>query len=83
MHPELPEEVIAAIEDGRKIEAIKLLREQRNLDLKSAKKAVETHAAARPSPPRPSVVASDSGLPRFILIVIVVAVLYFVYRYLA
>lgn len=82
-HPELPEDVIAAIEAGRKIEAIKLLREQWNLDLVTAKEAVEAYAVGRPGAPRPNVVSTDSGLPRFILLMIVVAIVYFAYRYLA
>lgn len=83
MHPELPEDVIAAIEAGRKIEAIKLLRDQWDLDLVTAKETVEAYAAARPGAPQPNVVSTDSGLPRFILLLIVVAIGYFVYRYLA
>jgi hypothetical protein len=80
---ELPEDVVAAIEAGRKIEAIKLLREQWDLDLKSAKKTVEAYAAGRPGSPAPRVVSTDSGFLRFVLILIVVAILYFVYRYLS
>lgn len=83
MHPELPEDVIAAIEAGRKIEAIKLLRDQWDLDLVTAKETVEAYAATRPGAPRPNVVSTDSGLPRFILLLIVVAIGYFVYRYMA
>lgn len=67
-HPELPDDVVAAIEDGRKIEAIKLLREQRGLDLKSAKEAVEDDAARRPGRPPTSTVSSDSGFRRFVLL---------------
>ena len=82
-HPELPEDVVAAIDHGRKIEAIKLLRDHRNLDLKTAKETVEAYAAGRPGPPPQSVVSHDSGAGRLVLIAIGFVILYFVYRYLA
>lgn len=43
MH-QLPPEAIAALAQGRLIEAIKIVRDQSGLDLKSAKEAVERYA---------------------------------------
>jgi hypothetical protein len=45
-HDDLPEAVRGAIRAKRKIEAIKLLREHENIDLKEAKDRVEAYAAA-------------------------------------
>ncbi len=50
---ELPTEVIRAIESGRKIEAIKILRETKGLGLANAKVLVD-RAASRLAP-RPSI----------------------------
>ncbi|WP_445938485.1 ribosomal protein L7/L12 [Pseudomonas sp.] len=44
---DLPVEVVAALECGRKIEAIKLLRELRGIGLKEAKDAVDDYGPAR------------------------------------
>ncbi len=44
---DLPVEVVAALERGRKIEAIKLLRELRGIGLKEAKGAVDDYGPAR------------------------------------
>ena len=41
MTDDLSDEIIAALLGGRKIEAIKLLRKERGMDLKAAKEAVE------------------------------------------
>ena len=54
----LPANVIAALQNGNKIKAIKLLREATGMSLKEAKEAVESfhdeprHAFARVKPPR-------------------------------
>ncbi|NQD91531.1 50S ribosomal protein L7/L12 [Pseudomonas sp. CrR25] len=45
---EMPSDVVAALERGRKIEAIKLLRERRGLGLKEAKEAVELYTREHP-----------------------------------
>ena len=44
---DLPVEVIAALERGQKIEAIKLLRELKGIGLKEAKEAVDDYAPER------------------------------------
>ena len=45
----LPTEVIDAIKAGRKIDAIKLLRESNSLGLKEAKHAVDAYIRANPA----------------------------------
>lgn len=45
----LSPEAIAAIKAGRKIEAIKLVREQQNLGLKEAKARVEAYIDSQPA----------------------------------
>lgn len=45
---ELPPEAIAALEQGRKIEAIKIVRAGRGLDLKASKELVESYMRSRP-----------------------------------
>ncbi|MNF31630.1 hypothetical protein D3C85_317080 [compost metagenome] len=45
---EMPHEVIRALERGRKIEAIELLRENQGLSLKEAKEAVECYLLEHP-----------------------------------
>lgn len=44
----LPEEAVAALENGNVIEAIKITREKTGLGLKEAKDAVEAHGSQRP-----------------------------------
>lgn len=46
--PGLPAAAIAALRRGNKIEAIKLVREERNIGLKEAKDAVEDHVKTQP-----------------------------------
>lgn len=48
MSERLPPDVVEAITAGRKIEAIKRLREARGLGLREAKDAVERYIRARP-----------------------------------
>jgi hypothetical protein len=45
---ELPPQVMAALQQGRKVEAIKRLRESRGLDLQEAKAEVEAYLRAHP-----------------------------------
>ncbi|HZX52745.1 MAG TPA: ribosomal protein L7/L12 [Pseudomonas sp.] len=44
---DLPPQVVAALERGQKIEAIKLLREFKGIGLKEAKEAVDDYAPGR------------------------------------
>ena len=50
---DLPTAVIGAIKAGRKIDAIKLLREARGLGLKEAKHAVDAYIRLNPSLQQP------------------------------
>ncbi len=45
---ELPAAAVAALTNGRKIEAIKIVRQEWGLGLKQAKDAVESYVAAHP-----------------------------------
>jgi ribosomal protein L7/L12 len=64
----LPDDVLDALRDGNRIEAIKRLREATGLGLKEAKDLVEAHAAgvagqrSSPSAPMPTVVSGRSGV---------------------
>ena len=76
-------DVLAAIRANRKIKAIKLLREERDLDLKDAKHLVDNYIARNPpdSPDR-----SGQGKFRFaplVLAIMVTAALYAAYKALA
>ena len=62
----LPSEVITAIEEGHKIEAIKRLREAKGLGLKEAKQEVDAYMDANPSIRQPK-----SGANGLIFIVVV------------
>ena len=47
--PRLSEAVVACIESGRKIEAIKLLREESGVGLAEAKQAVDAYVRRHPA----------------------------------
>jgi ribosomal protein L7/L12 len=73
---ELPDAAIAALTNGRKIEAVKILRREWNIDLKEAKDAVDkylsstnTSQGARRAP------AIEAGIGRLLLIVFMVIVI--------
>lgn len=59
--PSLPPEVVAAIESGRAIEAIKLLRQSTGLGLAEAKSVVDHYVRSRNMPEAPS--APEAPLP--------------------
>ena len=67
---DLPDQVVSAIHAGRKIEAIKLLREARGLGLKEAKHAVDAYVRENLSVQQP-----QSGSNGLIIVVIVILVL--------
>ena len=78
----LPLDVVDALRAGRKIEAIKRLRDHRNLGLKEAKQTVEAYAKAHPEliPDRPS--GAEFGLGRIVLLILILAAGYAAYQYL-
>jgi len=76
--PRLPEQVISQIRAGRKIQAIKLLREARGIGLKEAKHAVDAYMRENPSPQQNK--SSGNGL---VLIVSGLLIAYVVYQFLS
>jgi hypothetical protein len=79
---QLPGDVIAAIEQGQKIEAIKLLREATGLGLANAKvlvdKASRTHGPKKPIPNFADQSEGVSGLAISLgLVLLIVAAWYF------
>lgn len=80
---ELPAAAIAALTKGRKIEAVKILRSEWNIDLKEAKDHVEQYLSGiNPSQGARKAPAVDTGTGRllsFILLVIVVAIGYYMW----
>ena len=78
---ELPDDVLQLLHANRKIDAIKLLRTHHRLDLKEAKDVVDAYMAKNPQLIRRSSPASETGVSRFIFILIIIAVLYALYRY--
>ena len=77
---QLPSEVIRAIEDGRKIEAIKILREATGLGLANAKVLVDRASRIHgPKKPMPSTVSENSGGGKLLVSLVAVMVLATVY----
>lgn len=80
---DLPADVKDAVHANRKIDAIKLLREQWNIDLKDAKEAVDSyvdgnrHLIGGERPGR------ESAIGRSLIIIILGCAIYFAYRALS
>ena len=73
----LPEAVMQAVRAGRKIEAIKLLREEHGIGLKEAKQIIDREVAAyRRANPNAPTAQQSSSLPLIVVVVIVAAALY-------
>ena len=73
---QLPAEVIRAIEQGRKIEAIKILREETGLGLANAKVLVDrAHRTHGPQKPVPGAVSEESGGAKLVKPVFLVLIL--------
>ena len=79
---ELSETVLAAIGANRKIDAIKLLRQEQNLDLKKAKDLVDAYIAENPdiAPAKPR--KGGFNIMPLLLAAAVTAAVYFAYRFL-
>lgn len=73
MPPELPPDVQEAIVDGRKIEAIRLLRENWGLGLAEAKAVVDEVSGRDPSRQKPvhRAESADSGIGRLIVFILI------------
>ena len=80
--PELPTDVVSAIEANQKIKAIKLLREATGLGLKEAKHAVESYARANPNPINPMPLQPESSGNKVALVVFIMFAGYVIYQIL-
>lgn len=73
--------VLAAVDSGHQIEAIKILREETGLGLKDAKHAIDALARARSGnsalPPNMSEEGGAGGLIKLIVLIVAVLVVYF------
>ena len=78
-HTNLPEDVKQAIHQNRKIEAIKLLREQSGLGLKEAKQQVDEYVREHELP-LASPLGTSTGSRHLLLIVAVIVLAYGIYR---
>lgn len=76
----LSETVTSTIQSGRKIDAIKALREETGLDLKDAKDAVDTYIRANPHLAAPVGANTGSSFGRLVIIGIIVAAIIAIYR---
>jgi hypothetical protein len=79
--PELSADILAALRANRKIEAIKLLREQRDLGLKEAKHIIDIYIAKQPSSSAGRSRQSEFGIARLLFAGVVTAAIYALYRY--
>ena len=79
----LSSEVIAAIDQGRKIDAIKLLREETGLGLKEAKHAVEAYERRHPAMTSLAEPRAESSFGRLVTVAVVAAAAVAVYLYFA
>jgi len=70
---DLPPQVMHALKAGRKIEAIKLLREARGIGLAEAKDAVDrvSLAQSHPTHSHRAAAKNDSGIGRLVLVFVV------------
>lgn len=80
-NPDLPDEVVDAIQRGRKIEAIKRLRQAEGMGLKEAKEAVEGWSRVN-SPLVESAGPTGTLLGKIIVLGIALAAWYAVYRFM-
>ena len=79
--PELSPDVMRAIEAGRKIDAIKLLRAERGIDLKEAKDIIDDAVVIYRNANPDSVGRAGSGnLSSVIAVIVLAAILYFVFK---
>jgi hypothetical protein len=77
---ELSPDIMRAIEAGRKIEAIKLLRAERGIDLKEAKTIIDHEMAAyRKANPGPEGQAKSGSMSMVVVFVVLAGILYFVF----
>ncbi len=80
---ELPADVRDAVHANRKIEAIKLLREQQSLGLKEAKEIVDAYIDENRHVIGDQRSGRESGIGRILMIVIAGGIIYAAYRALS
>jgi ribosomal protein L7/L12 len=78
---ELPDAAIAALTNGRKIEAVKILRREWNIDLKEAKDTVDKYLSSiNSSQVARRATKIETGIGRLLLLVfIVIAIGYYMW----
>lgn len=78
----LSDEVVAAVDSGNKIKAIKLLREETGVGLKEAKDVIDALAAERRGDPlTPTGMSEEGGAGGMIKMVIAIAAILAIYFY--
>ncbi len=76
------EEVLAAVDAGRKIEAIKLLREETGLGLADAKHAIDSLSGERRSNPEIAAgMTEEGGAGGMVKMIVVIAIILGAYFY--
>ncbi|HVZ46245.1 MAG TPA: ribosomal protein L7/L12 [Ramlibacter sp.] len=78
--PTLSPAAVAALQQGNKIEAIKILREERNIGLKEAKDAVDDYVRSQPAL-QAAMAEARPGLPSVFWIVVVAALAALAWRF--
>jgi len=78
---ELPSEIIAELDAGRKVAAIKKLRAMQGLDLTEAKRLVDLHLQQHESTSSLKPPKAETGIGRIVLLAIGVAVIFAIYKY--
>ena len=81
METELPEDVLAAVHAGRKIDGIKLLRGHRGIGLKEAKQIIEIYIAQNPDLMTVNPSREGVGLARIVLPAAIALLCYGLYNY--
>jgi ribosomal protein L7/L12 len=74
-HTSLSAEAITALEQGRKIEAIKIYREAAGVGLKEAKEAIEKYLAKNPAVNDQFKQNASSGTGKNMVIVLLIAII--------
>lgn len=80
---DLPSDVKDAVHANRKIDAIKLLREQWNLDLKDAKEVVDSYIDDNRDLFGDQRPGRESAIGRLLIIIVLGCAIYFAYRSLS
>jgi len=79
---ELSATVIAELTKGNKISAIRILRQERGLDLRDAKDAVEAYIASRPELASQFRGARIGAIRLTLMFLVLIAVIFIFYTYL-